>query len=76
MPIYTVVDESFDVEVYTTLKAVSGRMADSELYVVQDDEDVQVEATPAAIRKALRNNGEALLSDDGGRDWKYKIQKH
>jgi hypothetical protein len=77
MSIYTVVDEGYEVDVYRSLKGLTDSVSSSSLYVYQEDnEDAEVEATPAAIRKALRAHGEALLSDDGGRDWRYKIQKH
>lgn len=80
MPLYCVVDDGYDVEVYRTLKAVCDAMASSNLYVVPEDEfdyeAPQVPATAAAINKAMRAQGEVRLSDDGGRDWKYKITRH
>lgn len=80
MPIYSCVDEGYDVEVYRTLKAVCDAHADNSLFVVPEDEfdedAPEQPATASAIRKALRNQGEVLISDDGGRDWKYKITRH
>lgn len=80
MPLYSTVDEGYEVEIYRTLKAVCTACADTSLYVVPedefDDEAPQVPATASAIKKALRSQGEVRLSDDGGRDWKYKITRH
>lgn len=80
MPLYSVVDEGYEVEVYRTLKAACAAAADPSLFVVPedefDDEAPQVPATATAIKKAVRAHGEVRLSDDGGRDWKYKITRH
>lgn|GEM_PF-5447711 len=80
MPLYSVVDEGYEVEVYRTLKAACAAAADSSLFVVPEDEfdgeAPQVPATATAIKKAVRAKGEVRLSDDGGRDRKYKITRH
>ncbi|HBO2102339.1 hypothetical protein [Pseudomonas aeruginosa] len=80
MPLYSAVDEGYEVEVYRTLKAACEAHADARLFVVPedefDDEASEVPATAAAIRKALRAQGEVRISDDCGRDWKYKITRH
>jgi len=80
VPLYSVVDEGYEVEVYRTLKAACAAAADSSLFVVPeeefDDEAPQVPATATAIKKVVRAKGGVRLSDDGGRDWKYKITRH
>lgn len=76
MPLYSAVDEGYEVEVYRTLKAVCEARADSSLFLVPEDESPQVPATASAIKKALRAQGEVKLSEDGDRDWKYKITRH
>jgi hypothetical protein len=80
MPLYSVVDEGYDVQVYRTLKELCEAQASDELYVVPedefDDEAPQVPTTASAIKKAMRAQGEVKLSDDGGRDWQYKITRH
>lgn len=80
MPLYSAVDEGYDVEVYRTLKAVCEARADSSMFLVPedefDDEAPQIPATASAIKKALRAHGEVKLSEDGDRDWKCKITRH
>lgn len=66
MPLYSAVDEGYEVEVYRTLKAVCEARADSSLFLVPedefDDESPQVPATASAIQKgtARPRRGEAV----------------
>lgn len=80
MAIYTVVDEGYEVNVFRSLKAVCEARANDSLFVVPEDEfdheAPQVPATSLAISKALRAHGEVKLSEDGDRDWTYKITCH
>lgn len=80
MPLYSIVDEGYEVDVFRTLKEACEAKADDGLYVVPedefDDEAPKVPATVAAIRKAMRSQREVKLSEDGDRDWKYKITRH
>jgi len=80
VPLYSAVDECYEVEVFRTLKALCEARADSGLFIVPedefDDEAPQIPATAAAIKKALRTRSEVKISEDGDRDWKYKITRH
>ncbi len=75
-PVFTVVDDGYDVSVYFTLHDLCKAVADDSLFIVPVDESEPVPATGAEIRKAFRTRNVVELSEDGDRDWKFKMVRH
>lgn len=73
MTLYTVVDEAYDVDVFTTLKALCGRYYGSDWFL---DDDRERPCTNASLRAELRNFGEARIYEGECGDWKYKAVAH
>lgn len=81
MALYTVVDGGYHVEVFKSFETLweSVRQghrhtdADSPLWL---DENESVPLTKATLRKELKEQGYACVSEDGyGADWTLKIQQ-
>lgn len=77
MTMYTVVRDSYDVDLYRTLKSVSETMASEGVYFAdEDDGDTSEPATAKLIAKALRKSPFVRLSERPDEsDWKYRIEK-
>lgn len=76
-PIYTMVHEGYDVDVYRTQKGALSAAAELEL-CLENASFSEVEQRPATlheISKLLKAAGEVKLYPLDGGDWKYKLTK-
>jgi hypothetical protein len=73
MAIYTVVDDSYDVDVFKTFKALCDRYYGSDWFL---DDDRERPCTNSSLRAELRKFGEARIYDSEGGDWRYKAVIH
>jgi predicted nucleotidyltransferase len=76
MPIYTVVTEGYDVEVYRTRKALLESLESNGLCLETFGDDEPVVATSAQIAKAIREDSIVRLYPEDGGDWTHRIMRH
>lgn len=75
MPIYTVVHEGYDVDVYRTRKALIAFVTGNGLCLEPEGDDEPAPATDRQLIAALRRDSVVRLHAGGG-DWTHRIERH
>lgn len=73
LPVFTVVDDRYNVSVYFTLHDLCQDREDAHLFIAPYGEVGRRPATRAEIRKAFRAVDVVELSDNGDSNWKYRM---
>lgn len=76
MPVYTVVEEGYEIDVYTTRKRLCETLAAEALFFDPVDEAGKVPVTASGLAQRIRKNSVVRLYRDGESDWAFRVQRH